>query len=110
MNTEELKMILEAISSLGASGKEAFIWWMVFKYGLSYLTALVLIVAGAIVLRFAVLKITGQSCGNQLGNELTELLQIEKHSSYGWEYESYRPKIKAEIINKVRELMANKKP
>ena len=33
MSTEELKMVMDALSSLGANGKEAFIWWMVISYG-----------------------------------------------------------------------------
>lgn len=33
MNTEELKMVLETIGQLGAAGKEAFVIWVVLKYG-----------------------------------------------------------------------------
>jgi hypothetical protein len=29
MNIEELKLVLETIATLGAQGKEAFIWWVV---------------------------------------------------------------------------------
>lgn len=29
MNIEELKLVLETIATLGAQGKEAFIWWAV---------------------------------------------------------------------------------
>ena len=32
MNTEELKLILETIASLGDSGKAAFIWWLIIKH------------------------------------------------------------------------------
>jgi hypothetical protein len=39
MNTEELKMILDAMTSLGANGKEAFIWWLALKYGTALLTS-----------------------------------------------------------------------
>ncbi len=37
MNPEELKLIVETITTLGAQGKEAFIWFLVFKYGISAL-------------------------------------------------------------------------
>ena len=74
-------------------------------YGLWYLTVILFIVAAAVVIRFVVLKVSSQSHGNQLGNELSQLLKIREHSSHGWENEYTRPIIKAEIINKVRELM-----
>ena len=38
---EELKLILEAVANLGASGKEAFIWWLVFDKFLPGLMALI---------------------------------------------------------------------
>lgn len=31
MNMEELKLIADTITSLGAQGKEAFIWWVVLE-------------------------------------------------------------------------------
>lgn len=46
---EELKMILEALTSLGANGKEAFIWWLLLKYALHYFVVLVLILAAAFI-------------------------------------------------------------
>jgi hypothetical protein len=45
VSTEELKMVLDAISQLGASGKEAFVWWMVFSYGTHLLTGLMMLTA-----------------------------------------------------------------
>ena len=42
MNAEELKLITEAITTLGAQGKEAFIWFLVLKYGVMYLLHAVL--------------------------------------------------------------------
>lgn len=56
MNTEELKMVLEAISSLGAAGKEAFIWWLALKYG-SSLVSMFLISAVAVVIAYMVLRL-----------------------------------------------------
>ena len=57
MNTEELKMVLEAIASLGESGKEAFIWWLALKYGAELLTSLMMLSAALgipfLLLRFA---------------------------------------------------------
>ncbi len=55
MNTEELKMILEAIASLGASGKEAFIWWLALKYGVGILTSLMTL-TGALGIPFLLLR------------------------------------------------------
>lgn len=37
MNIEELKLILEAVSQLGAQGKEAFIWWLILETVPSFL-------------------------------------------------------------------------
>ena len=37
MNTEQLKMMLDAFAALGSSGKEAFIWWLALDKGLPVL-------------------------------------------------------------------------
>ena len=42
MNAEELKLITDAITTLGVQGKEAFIWFLVIKYGFQYLLHLIL--------------------------------------------------------------------
>jgi hypothetical protein len=34
MNTEQLKMMLDAFAALGSAGKEAFIWWLALDKGL----------------------------------------------------------------------------
>lgn len=36
--TEELKIIMDALTQLGAHGKEAFVWWLIVKYVLHYAT------------------------------------------------------------------------
>lgn len=53
MNTEELKMIVDMLSSLGANGKEAFIWWLVAQYGLSFINDVAFFACFA----FAVVKV-----------------------------------------------------
>ena len=55
MNTEELKMVLEAISNLGENGKEAFLWWIVLKSGTTLLTTL-MILAGTLGIIYIVLR------------------------------------------------------
>lgn len=50
---EELKVIMEAISQLGAAGKEAFVWWLVIKYGVSS----VLLFSGGCVAGYVVYRI-----------------------------------------------------
>lgn len=37
MNPENLKMVTDAIVSLGVNGKDAFIWWVILKEGLPVL-------------------------------------------------------------------------
>lgn len=41
MNIEEIKLITEAVTSLGAQGKEAFIWWLVMDKGLAFVEFIV---------------------------------------------------------------------
>jgi len=38
---EELKLIIEAVSTLGLAGKEAFIWYIALDKGLSFLVWMV---------------------------------------------------------------------
>lgn len=47
--TEELKIIMDAIAQLGQAGKEAFIWWLIVKYLVSYLMLFVGFCIGAYV-------------------------------------------------------------
>lgn len=47
MNAESIKLITEALSTLGASGKEAFVWWLAINYGLAYLLGLMWTAIGA---------------------------------------------------------------
>jgi hypothetical protein len=52
--TEELKIIMETIGQLGQAGKDAFMWWLLIKYGMSYLLGLVAVsVIGYVVFRIA---------------------------------------------------------
>lgn len=54
MSTEQLKMLLEAMQSLGAGGKDAFIWWLVMDKGLPFLGWLMTLGAIVFVARFVI--------------------------------------------------------
>ena len=57
MSTEQLKMLLDAMQSLGAGGKEAFIWWLAMDKGLPVvgwlLTLFAIVVVARLVIRHA---------------------------------------------------------
>lgn len=48
MNTDEVKLVLDAISTMADGASTAAVWWMVLHYGLKLLT--VVFVCGAVVL------------------------------------------------------------
>jgi len=52
MSTEELKMIINMISSLGENGKEAFFWWLFMDYGLSAMKLAFVVFALALTIRY----------------------------------------------------------
>lgn len=70
MNTEELKMIMDALSSLGANGKEAFIWWMVISYGSKIVLGL-MVLAGVIGIPWVITKAVALHCAR--GRALQEI-------------------------------------
>ena len=109
MNTEELKIIMDALVSLGEAGKSGFIWWLVMKYGLHYLAVLSAIVLAFLAVRAILTKIIDANYGNLLAEELCQIMNVKKHGSYGWDNEVFRPELKADIITKVRELMEARK-
>ena len=109
MNTEELKIIMDALVQLGEAGKSGFIWWLILKYGAHYFTVLSLIVAVAWTVRVLIMKVMAGTHGNQLGLELCGLLNTKDSEYRGWDNEVYRATTKAEIINRVRELLANQR-
>jgi hypothetical protein len=37
MDKESLKLIIDAINSLGANSKDVFIWWLIVQYGATYI-------------------------------------------------------------------------
>ena len=53
---EELKLILEALASLGAAGKEAFIWWLV----VAKIVQPAMILAGVIAVTWIIVKAVGK--------------------------------------------------
>jgi hypothetical protein len=54
MNDAQLKMILDAMATMGAAGKDAFIWWLALDKGLPILAWIVFIGAAAAILRLAI--------------------------------------------------------
>lgn len=61
-----------------------------------------------ITIRLVVSKLASMTHGNQLGQELSTLLQTKDYLYHSWDNESCRASIKAEILNKVRELLTSK--
>ena len=106
MNTEELKIIMDALVQLGEAGKSGFIWWLVMKYAMHYVTVIFFIAAAAFTVRMIAQNIVATSHGNQLGMELCKMLNTTDNQYHGWDNESYRAATKAEILNKVRALLA----
>lgn len=106
--SEELKIIMDTIGQLGQAGKEAFIWWLVVKYAMHYATVLIFVCVAGLTIHAVVKRLTNMSHGNQLGSELARLLSVQGSGPYdggGWDSEYQRPRIKAEILNRVREMM-----
>ena len=68
---EELKLVLEALTTLGAAGKEAFIWWLVFDKLIPATVALVAIVLCA----NAVFRLISAMSDNQ-GARLRDLMGV----------------------------------
>ena len=105
MNTEELKIIMDALVQLGEAGKAGFIWWLVMEYALYYATIISFIIGVVITVRMVATKLVSITHGNQLGMELSDLLKTSENQYRGWSNESYRASTKAAIINKVRHLI-----
>ena len=50
MDAEQIKLIMEMLAQMGANGKEAFIWWLVFDKALGPVVSLILVPFSAWVL------------------------------------------------------------
>ena len=101
--SDELKIIMDTIAQLGQAGKEAFIWWLIVKYALNYLSVMFCISAIVVGVRIVVGRIASLSLGNQLGRELGNLLKVAD-SGVDWDNEYRRAQVKSEIIQRVRKL------
>ena len=101
MNTEELKMILEAIQHLGDAGKDAFIVWVALKYTTVLLQALMMLLAvlgvpwliGKVILKHGTYSRTLQELGKEAGLTYSEL--------WGY-YELDVSRIRGQVYNKMR--------
>ena len=80
MNTEQLKMLLDAMQSLGAGGKEAFIWWLAMDKGLPILAWIITL--GAIV--FVARLVIRHAANCDRFNEVRESLGMSAYSDPGF--------------------------
>ena len=100
MNAEELKMILEALQSLGANSKDAFIWWLVLKYGSGLLTALMMLCA-AIGIPALILRAVGRSSSRAKALEgIAEIVGVDFKAWREYEFAGQRPE---DVANAVRD-------
>lgn len=72
MNDAQLKMVLDAMASMGAAGKEAFIWWLAMDKALPVLGWIVFIVAAALVARLMI----------QWGREYTRFDELRDRAGF----------------------------
>lgn len=49
MSMNELQLVLNAMTTLGAAGKEAFIWWLVMEKGLAFICGMSVIALGVFI-------------------------------------------------------------
>ena len=59
MGIEELKIVMETFQQMGETGKDAFIWYMIFKYAMMYLMWLILLPATLFAVYKVILKCSG---------------------------------------------------
>lgn len=57
VSNEQLKMILDALTSMGAEGKEAFIWWLITNGALPVFGWVACVLIAALVIRSVVLRL-----------------------------------------------------
>jgi hypothetical protein len=101
MSTEELKMIMDALSSLGANGKEAFIWWMIVSYGSRVVLGLMLL-TGAVGIPYVITKAI--AAHSSRGRALQTIGEAVGVKFYPWaEYHSPGERIE-DVVNNVRRL------
>lgn len=79
MNIEELKLILNMLTTLGTEGKEAFIWWLVFDNVPGFILCLGVIALGF----YLVKKCIGLAVQGDYHEFLTETRDILKIGSPG---------------------------
>jgi hypothetical protein len=70
METEQLKMILDALQSLGAEGKEAFIWWLVLDKTVGPLVWLITLCGLIVIARWIIQTVATFSRMDELREEL----------------------------------------
>lgn len=88
---KELELILQTVASLGAAGKEAFIWWLIVSYGVPFI--------GFLVGALAVTKIARMIYDS--GDDTSCLTRIAKVLEISNDYGGFS---RNEVYEKVREL------
>lgn len=78
MNADELKLITDAITTLGTHGKDAFVWFLIMKYGLSWLLHLVMWPSGM----FLMYKISVIVAGTSSHEQALRAIRKITHPSY----------------------------
>lgn len=93
MKTEELKMLLDALTSMGSAGKEAFIWWLVADKVLPVMLGTLIAILGAIILLRLIKRAWDHDKENQLVAAIAGLLpecRINGSIALGKLYEEVR--------------------
>jgi hypothetical protein len=83
MDKEQLKMVLDALQSLGAEGKDAFIWWLVMDKTIAPVAWLVTLCVLALIVRWIIRASTNKSRLNELRALVGVSEYDKKDENYG---------------------------
>lgn len=77
MDIEQLKLVMDTLAQMGAQGKEAFIWWLIFDKALVPLVCL--LIAPMVV--WGLIKFLGTTGHEQKLRTIRDAMGI---GTYGW--------------------------
>lgn len=83
MKTEELKMILDALASMGAAGKDAFIWWLVADKVLPVAVLFFVACLGCWILMTLIRRAWDQDRDSHIVKQIATLLGKDFCDDYG---------------------------
>lgn len=83
MDKEQLKLVLDALQSLGAEGKDAFIWWLVMDKTIAPVAWLVTLCVLALIVRWIIRACTTKSRLEELRALVGTNKYDEKDRDYG---------------------------